>query len=713
MFYAIKRQLQEAAKMNKGKFIKKLLQPIIAVATMTLLVFTLLADIIVSPSAPVIASTTYTYNIAGTYTWIAPTGVTSVTVEVWGAGGRGGRRTSNGVAGGGGGGAYSMAEISVTPGDNYNVTVGAGGSGTAASPPDGGDSWFNDSTSTYVLAKGGRSVATNSITGASGGAEADGVGDTRYSGGNGANGVGGNYGGGGGSSAGTGADGTNATDWNGADAPDEPDTGGDGGNGRQVSQGRGAGQNGVTPGGGGGGAYRNGNKQNGGNGATGQVRITIAMDTYINAGTYTWTAPTGVYAVTVEVWGGGGKGGNRSGSNGAGGGGGGGAYSLKSDIVVTPGNSYTVVVGAGSSWGSTPGGDSYFIDTSTVMAKGGNSVPNNTTTGASGGVAASGVGDTCYSGGNGANGVAGSYGGGGGSSAGTGQDGNNGSGSTGGAAPTDGGAGGTGRSGSQGNGNPGSAPGGGGGGALRTSSGTRTGGNGAAGQVRIKYRYDITTTVSPATGSYGGTASLTATLTITGGGAVSGKTISFTLNSVAAGTAVTDGTGVANIPAASLAGINLGTYPTGVGASFAGIGNYKASSGTASLTVNYPMPTTTDINPTTKNIGDSQFTLTVNGTNFFSASVVRLDGADRTTTFISSTQLTAEILASDLATAGTKSITVFNPSPGGGTSNAQNFTVVTPTTIEISVPPSLSFGSLNISADNKTEGILMVNVFTL
>jgi len=110
-------------------------------------------------------------------------------------------------------------------------------------------------------------------------------------------------------------------------------------------------------------------------------------------------------------------------------------------------------------------------------------------------------------------------------------------------------------------------------------------------QITITYTPAVTIpttlTVSTASGTYGGTASLTATLTVTAGGApVVGRTISFTLNAVAAGTAVTDGSGVANIPAASLSGINAGSYPAGVGASFAGDATYDPSSGTNSLTVN-------------------------------------------------------------------------------------------------------------------------------
>jgi putative nucleotidyltransferase with HDIG domain len=96
----------------------------------------------------------------------------------------------------------------------------------------------------------------------------------------------------------------------------------------------------------------------------------------------------------------------------------------------------------------------------------------------------------------------------------------------------------------------------------------------------------------------------------------------------------------------------------------------------------YPLPATTSISPASKTVGDAGFTLTVNGTNFVNgASVVRLDGADRATTFFSSTQLTATIPASDLSTGGDKSITVFTSAPGGGISNAQTLTVnkMTPT----------------------------------
>lgn len=107
-----------------------------------------------------------------------------------------------------------------------------------------------------------------------------------------------------------------------------------------------------------------------------------------------------------------------------------------------------------------------------------------------------------------------------------------------------------------------------------------------------------------------------------------------------------------------------------------------------------PVPTTTSISPTSKNIGDAGFTLTVNGTNFIATSVVNFAGSARTTTYVSATQLTATILISDLTTGGTFNITVTNPTPGGGISNAQSFIVHnTIPNITSIIPTSVPTGS--------------------
>ncbi|HMZ20891.1 MAG TPA: CARDB domain-containing protein [Blastocatellia bacterium] len=87
-------------------------------------------------------------------------------------------------------------------------------------------------------------------------------------------------------------------------------------------------------------------------------------------------------------------------------------------------------------------------------------------------------------------------------------------------------------------------------------------------------------------------------------------------------------------------------------------------------------PTLTSLSPNSAQACGAAFTLTVNGTNFVSNSTVNWNGAARPTTFVSATQLTAAIPASDLASAGTANITIFNPEPGGGTSAALPFTIL-------------------------------------
>ena len=97
------------------------------------------------------------------------------------------------------------------------------------------------------------------------------------------------------------------------------------------------------------------------------------------------------------------------------------------------------------------------------------------------------------------------------------------------------------------------------------------------------------------------------------------------------------------------------------------------------LAYDAPLPsstlTITRLSPSTIAASGEEFTLAVEGMNFASNATARWNGADRPTTLVSSTQLTAEISVADLAAAGAASITVFNPAPGGGASNAQMFAI--------------------------------------
>jgi hypothetical protein len=92
-------------------------------------------------------------------------------------------------------------------------------------------------------------------------------------------------------------------------------------------------------------------------------------------------------------------------------------------------------------------------------------------------------------------------------------------------------------------------------------------------------------------GTVGSTATLSATL-FSNDMPVSGKTISFTLNSTAVcgGSTgvtcpVTNASGIATLSGVSLSGINAGNYPGAVGASFAGDSNFGSTSQTGLLSV--------------------------------------------------------------------------------------------------------------------------------
>lgn len=120
--------------------------------------------------------------------------------------------------------------------------------------------------------------------------------------------------------------------------------------------------------------------------------------------------------------------------------------------------------------------------------------------------------------------------------------------------------------------------------------------------------------VDAATGVYGGTAELSAKLS-SGGSGVGGKTVGFTLNGAAAGSAVTDASGTASLSGVSLAGIGGGSYPGGVAASFAGDAGYAAASGSNTLLVQRASQTI-DFGPlANKAFGDPDFPVSATATS--------------------------------------------------------------------------------------------------
>ena len=115
------------------------------------------------------------YTTAGTYSWVAPSGVTRVSVVAIGGGGTGFTGKSSG---GGGGGLGYKNNYTVVPGNSYTVVVGAAGTVSSCTAGDGKDSYF---VSTGVVKGGG------GIRGYSSGSHAGGT-YTGDGGGNGGNG---------------------------------------------------------------------------------------------------------------------------------------------------------------------------------------------------------------------------------------------------------------------------------------------------------------------------------------------------------------------------------------------------------------------------------------------------------------------------------------------------------------------------------------------
>jgi len=100
-----------------------------------------------------------------------------------------------------------------------------------------------------------------------------------------------------------------------------------------------------------------------------------------------------------------------------------------------------------------------------------------------------------------------------------------------------------------------------------------------------------------------------------------------------------------------------------------------------------PTPSIASLFPASGTTGAAGFGLTVNGANFVPGAVVYFGGRGRATTFVNSTQLTADILAADIASGGTGVVFVFNPLPGGGASTSVGFPVYNPAPIVNSINP--------------------------
>jgi hypothetical protein len=125
--------------------------------------------------------------------------------------------------------------------------------------------------------------------------------------------------------------------------------------------------------------------------------------------------------------------------------------------------------------------------------------------------------------------------------------------------------------------------------------------------IAVTYWMPTSLAVTPIVGTYGDNANFSATLTPE----VADKTINFTLNGEVACSALTNVDGTATCQAPLLA--DVGTYPNGVGANFAGDDDYGPRSNTASLTIDRrPASVTPDNATKTYGSDDPVFTATLN-----------------------------------------------------------------------------------------------------
>jgi hypothetical protein len=172
----------------------------------------------------------------------------------------------------------------------------------------------------------------------------------------------------------------------------------------------------------------------------------------------------------------------------------------------------------------------------------------------------------------------------------------------------------------------------------------------------------ITVTVSPSTASIRSGDAYLFSLTVSG---APDKSVTWSVNSVSGGNS-TLGTVNSSGNYTSPATVPSPNTVTLTATSVADTS--KSSSSTITLLT--PTPVLTGISPASSNLGN--FSLTLAGSKFLSGATVYMNSTPLTTTFVSSTQLTA---TGNAASAGSFSITVENPNPGASSSSAQNLQV--------------------------------------
>jgi outer membrane protein assembly factor BamB len=167
----------------------------------------------------------------------------------------------------------------------------------------------------------------------------------------------------------------------------------------------------------------------------------------------------------------------------------------------------------------------------------------------------------------------------------------------------------------------------------------------------------------------------------------------------------------------SPAALGIGTYQDTVTVEgcYASTCSQQVQNSPQTITVTYTVTagpgTITSLSPSTVQAGVA-FTLTVNGSNFDASSVVFFSGNPVPTTFISTTQLTASISASDIVQADPYPVTVAPSLAATGTSNQLILSVYALPSITGLTPSSVVAGSagftLTVNGTNFPQGAVVL-----
>jgi len=109
-----------------------------------------------------------------------------------------------------------------------------------------------------------------------------------------------------------------------------------------------------------------------------------------------------------------------------------------------------------------------------------------------------------------------------------------------------------------------------------------------------------------------------------------------------------------------------------------------------------PVPVVQNIEPSKETSGKEFIDVIVSGSNFIPSSVVKVGKVGRDSKFRSSKELSVKLLAQDVAKAGSVSLTVTNPPPGGGVSDPIVLELENPTPVVSNVEASADGSKLKI-----------------